>query len=42
MTAAINEVFTDAEFEALQGAKGNRTWHDAILQEFGVAGDVDD
>lgn len=32
----INEKFTDDEMERLHEVKGDRTWHDAILQEFGV------
>lgn len=37
----INETFTDAEFSELRERKGNRTWHDAILDEFGVALDAE-
>lgn len=33
----IRETFTDEEFEKLKGEKGDRTWHDAILEEFGVS-----
>lgn len=32
----INETFTEDEIDALQDVKGNRTWREAILQEFGV------
>lgn len=32
----ISETFTDKEFEKLQEKKGERNWHDAILEEFGV------
>lgn len=32
----INETFTDAEMERLQDVKGDRTWREAVLQEFGV------
>lgn len=35
----LNETFTDEAFEQLQDVKGERTWHAAILEEFGVAGD---
>lgn len=33
----INETFTDEEMRRLKEVKGNRRWHDAILEEFGVA-----
>jgi hypothetical protein len=33
----INEHFTDEEHTALSTVKGERTWREAILQEFGVA-----
>jgi hypothetical protein len=32
----INETFTDSEHSALSEAKGERTWREAILEEFGV------
>ena len=32
----INETFTDDEIEAMRDVKGDRTWREAILQEFGV------
>lgn len=32
----ISETFTDKEFEKLQEKKGERNWHDAILEEFSV------
>lgn len=32
----LNESFEDDEFENLEEVKGDRTWHDAILEEFGV------
>lgn len=32
----INETFTDDEIEAMREIKGDRTWREAILQEFGV------
>jgi hypothetical protein len=39
MTGTIHETFDDDDFEALQEVKGARTWSEAILEEFGVAGD---
>lgn len=35
----LNTTFTDEEYESLQDEKGERTWHDAVLEEFGVDGD---
>jgi hypothetical protein len=32
-------MFTDSEHEALAEVKGERTWHEAILDEFGVEND---
>jgi len=32
----INPAFTSDEFERLQEEKGERTWTEAILEEFGV------
>ena len=32
----INVTFTDDEIEAMRDVKGDRTWREAILQEFGV------
>jgi hypothetical protein len=32
----LNESFEDSDFEKLEDVKGDRTWHDAILEEFGV------
>ena len=32
----INETFTDDEIEAMRDVKGDRTWREAILDEFGV------
>ena len=32
----IYETFEDAEHEALTEVKGDRTWREAILEEFGV------
>lgn len=34
----ISERFTDGEFKELKEAKGDRTWREAILEEFGVNG----
>ncbi len=28
----VNQVFTDEEFQALQSAKGNKNWHDFIME----------
>jgi hypothetical protein len=35
----LNETFTDAELEALKEVKGDRTWRETILEEFGVGSD---
>lgn len=35
-TKTLNETFGQEEFQALTEIKGERTWHDAILEEFGV------
>jgi hypothetical protein len=32
----INETFTDEEHSALSEVKGERTWREAIVEEFGV------
>ena len=32
----INETFTDDEMKRLKEIKGDRTWREAILDEFGV------
>ena len=32
----INEPFTDDELKRLKEIKGDRTWREAILDEFGV------
>jgi hypothetical protein len=32
----LNETFTAEEFQALREVKADRTWREAILQEFGV------
>jgi hypothetical protein len=34
---SINVLFSDDEFEQLTKNKGDRTWHDALLQEFDVS-----
>jgi len=33
---SLSERFTDDEFEQLKDEKGDRSWRDAILEEFGV------
>lgn len=33
----INVTFTDGEHSALTDVKGDRSWHDAIIEEFGVS-----
>jgi len=35
----LNETFTESEYRALRNAKGDRTWREAILEEFDVAKD---
>jgi len=35
----LNEKFTDEEFEELQKIKGDRSWREAILDEFEVEED---
>jgi hypothetical protein len=37
----INETFTNDELEALKEQKGDRTWREAILKEFGVHNEVE-
>jgi hypothetical protein len=37
----LNVVFNDTDYERLIEVKGDRDWRDAILEEFGVAGDGD-
>jgi len=32
----LNERFTDTEFERLRDVKGDRTWREAIMAEFGI------
>ena len=32
----LNETFDDDDFQALTEVKGDRTWREAILEEFGV------
>jgi hypothetical protein len=39
VTGTLNETFDDDDFEALTEVKGDRTWKEAILEEFGVAED---
>jgi hypothetical protein len=31
---SINETFTDAEFQRLKRAKGERSWREALLEDF--------
>jgi hypothetical protein len=38
-TKTINFVVTDGEFERLKDAKGDRTWPEAVKEEFGVSND---
>jgi len=33
---SINPTFTEDEFQALKEAKQDRTWREAVLNEFGV------
>lgn len=39
MPTQLNETFSDTEHERLTTVKGDRTWREAILEEFGVSGD---
>jgi hypothetical protein len=32
----LSETFTDSEHEELSQVKGDRSWREAILEEFGV------
>jgi len=32
----LNQTFTESEFDDLQEVKGDRTWREAILEEFSV------
>lgn len=32
----LNQTFTDEEFDGLREVKGDRSWREAILEEFGV------
>jgi len=32
----LYETFEDDDFEKLKEVKGDRNWHDAVLEEFGV------
>ena len=36
MVRTLNETFGDDEFSDLQDVKGERTWREAIIEEFGV------
>lgn len=36
MVFTLNVTFEDTEGKALKDKKDNRSWHDAILEEFGV------
>jgi hypothetical protein len=33
----INVTFTEEEYEKLLDSKGERTWRESIMQEFGIA-----
>ena len=35
----LNETFTDDEYDRLKEVKGDRTWREAVLEEFEVAGE---
>lgn len=35
----LNETFPDGEYSDLKDVKGDRTWREAILEEFGVSDD---
>ena len=35
-TKAVNVTFSEDDFERLQEVKGDRSWKDAILEEFGL------
>lgn len=37
---SINPMVTDEEHEQLSEVKGDRTWREALLEEFGVDGDA--
>jgi hypothetical protein len=37
---SITESFTEVEHSALKEKKGDRTWREAILEEFGVSEEV--
>lgn len=41
-TKNLSETFTLEEFERLEAAKGDRTWREAILEEFGVTEDTNE
>ncbi|WP_256403278.1 hypothetical protein [Haloterrigena gelatinilytica] len=38
----LRETFEDEEFKFLKQVKGDRSWHDAILEEFGHEEESDD
>jgi predicted CopG family antitoxin len=38
-TKTINEAFDEEQYSELKAVKGDRTWSEAILQEFGVSND---
>jgi len=33
----INVTFTEEEYQELTKRKGNRTWRESIMEEFGIA-----
>jgi len=35
----LNQAFPDDEYQQLKEEKGDRTWREAILDEFGVSSD---
>jgi len=41
-TKGIHVTVTEADHEKLKAVKGNRTWDEAILEEFGVREVTDD
>ena len=38
-TKTLNVTFTAAEYGDLEDVKGDRTWHEAIREEFGIDGE---
>lgn len=36
MVKWLNEAFNEENYEELQDVKGDRSWREAILEEFGV------